>query len=87
MFYALYLLGNQRQGGFVAMAIANAVWMAVGVLCASWAMIIGNGILLVANVRGWWQWRHRQLAAGPQPTAAKAPDHPTAPGRLREQTA
>ena len=53
---ALWLLGNRDRRGFVAFMISNAIWIVIGSWIASLAMILGNAVILVVNLRGWMRW-------------------------------
>ncbi|MDX1582207.1 MAG: PnuC protein [Thermoanaerobaculia bacterium] len=55
-FLAVYMLGNHSRSGFVVFMISNLCWMATGYLAESQAMIWGNAIFLVVNLRGWLKW-------------------------------
>lgn len=57
-FLAVYMLGNHSRWGFVVLMISNLCWTATGVLAESQAMIWGNVIFLVVNLRGWLKWTH-----------------------------
>lgn len=54
---AVYLLGQKNRMGFLAFIAANATWIGVGVLAASYGIVVGNGVFLALNARGWWKWR------------------------------
>jgi len=53
---ALWMLGNRDRRGFVAFMISNAIWIGLGFWIGSLAMIVGNAVILVVNLRGWTRW-------------------------------
>lgn len=53
---AVWLLGNKNKYGFVSFIISNILWIAVGILAESAAIVIGNFIFLIINVRGLVKW-------------------------------
>jgi hypothetical protein len=61
--FALWMLGNRDRRGFVAFMISNAIWIVIGFWIASLAMILGNAVILVVNLRGWMRWTRPSGAA------------------------
>lgn len=55
---ALYLIGRRNRLGFLSFIVANVCWVSIGYLTMSFAIIVGNLIFLVLNLRGYWSWLH-----------------------------
>lgn len=54
---AVYMLGNQNRYGFLVFAVANLIWVALGIWwMSSIGIAVGNGIFLVINLRGYFNW-------------------------------
>lgn len=53
---AVWLLGNKNKYGFISFIISNILWIAVGVLAQSAAIVIGNFIFMLINIRGYVKW-------------------------------
>lgn len=54
---AMYMIGNQNRWGFVVFAVANVLWVYLGVyLMDSIGIAVGNLIFLIINVRGYLRW-------------------------------
>lgn len=54
---AVYLLGNHIRAGFLVFALANAVWIALGLFWMdSLGIAVGNAAFLVMNLRGFRRW-------------------------------
>jgi len=56
---SLWLIGDQRRSGFLVGMAASAGWFAFGMLAASTAALIANGLLFALNMRGYWRWQVR----------------------------
>lgn len=54
---ALYFLGSKNRTGFLFFIAANICWMFVGWLAPSFAIIVGNLVFAVSNLRGYRKWR------------------------------
>ena len=54
----IYLLGNKNKWGFVSGISANICWLIVGILIVSYALIIGNVVILILNARGLLKWEY-----------------------------
>lgn len=55
-FVAMWQLGNRDRRGFIPFMVSNLVWILLGAWMSSLAMILGNAIFLVVNLRGWFRW-------------------------------
>ncbi len=55
-FTAVWSLGNKRRHGFVIFALANLIWIGVGIMASSVGIVIGNLGFLGSNVRGFIRW-------------------------------
>jgi hypothetical protein len=55
-FIALYLIGEKNKYAFVFFITGNALWLLLGIILNSLAMIIGNSIFLITNIRGLIKW-------------------------------
>jgi TctA family transporter len=53
---ALYLIGNKNRYGFVSFMAANMSWIAVGSILSNQAIIVGNVVFFVSNLRGYLNW-------------------------------
>jgi hypothetical protein len=54
---AVYLLGNRVRAGFLVFALANIVWIVLGVLWMnSLGIAVGNAAFLIMNLRGFARW-------------------------------
>lgn len=53
---AVWLLGNKSRWGFPFFVLANLLWIVVGVLAGSYAIVVGNLTFLVMNTRGFFRW-------------------------------
>ena len=58
---ALYLIGRKNRLGFLSFITANACWIFIGWLTMSGAIMVGNVVFLVLNLRGYWNWRNTNL--------------------------
>ena len=56
---AMWLLGNRDRRGFAAFIASNLIWIGLGFWISSLAMVLGNAVLLVTNLRGWARWSER----------------------------
>jgi hypothetical protein len=54
---AVWFLGNKNRYGFISFIISNLAWIAVGFFAVSHAIVIGNAIFLVINIRGFLKWK------------------------------
>ena len=52
---AAYLIGNQQRNGFLLFMFGNLAWIAVGGLTHSVAIIIGNVMFFLLNLRAYHQ--------------------------------
>ena len=53
---ALYLIGRRNRFGFLSFIAANVCWLSIGWLTMSLAIMVGNGIFLILNLRGYRNW-------------------------------
>lgn len=54
---AMILLGNKIKWGFSFFMLANVTWVLLGIfLLYSYAIVIGNIIFLITNMRGFLKW-------------------------------
>jgi nicotinamide riboside transporter PnuC len=53
---ALYLIGRRNRVGFLSFIAANVCWVSIGWLTMSLAIMVGNIIFLILNVRGYRNW-------------------------------
>ena len=53
---AAYLIGNQQRNGFLLFMFGNLAWIIIGGLSKSLAIIVGNVLFLLLNLRGYQQW-------------------------------
>lgn len=58
---ALYFLGNKNRAGFLFFIAANICWMFVGWLAPSIAIIAGNVVFAISNLRGYGKWKAAPL--------------------------
>ncbi len=58
--FAVWMLGNKNKYGFVFFIISNILWMIVGVLTQSSAILVGNFIFLLINLRGFLKWLKKE---------------------------
>ena len=54
---ALWLLGNQRQSGFVYGMASNVAWGCFGVVAASVPTVAANVACFFLSLRGFLRWR------------------------------
>ena len=54
---ALYLIGRRNRAGFLSFITANACWILIGWLTTSGAIMFGNMVFMILNLRGYWNWR------------------------------
>lgn len=55
---AVYLLGNHARSGFLVFAMANVVWVLLGLFWMnSLGIAVGNAAFLVMNLRGYARWK------------------------------
>ena len=59
---ALYLIGRKSRLGFLSFIAANACWIFVGWLTVSVAIMVGNVVFLILNLRGYWNWGNTDTA-------------------------
>ncbi len=62
---AIYLLGKKRKAGFSLGVVGNIVWIVFGILVRSLATVVACVILMILNVKGWWNWTTEQLSNKP----------------------
>ncbi len=60
---AVYMLGKKIRNGFLVFVLSNILWVVMGVLTDSWAMIAGNLIFLALNLQGYWRWGQEDASA------------------------
>ena len=54
---AVYLLGNRARNGFLVFALANIVWVLLGLMWMnSLGIAVGNAAFLIMNLRGYARW-------------------------------
>lgn len=53
---ALYLIGRRNRLGFLSFIAANVCWVSIGWLTMSPAIMFGNIIFLILNLRGYRNW-------------------------------
>jgi len=53
---ALYLIGRRNRVGFLSFIAANVCWVSIGWLTMSLAIMVGNVIFLLLNLRGYRNW-------------------------------
>jgi hypothetical protein len=54
---SVYWLGNKNKYGFVSFAIANIIWILLGVFfMKSPGIVFGNIAFLIINIRGYFRW-------------------------------
>jgi hypothetical protein len=49
---ALYLIGRRNRVGFLSFIAANVCWVLIGWLTLSLAIMVGNVIFVILNLRG-----------------------------------
>ncbi len=58
---SIYLLGNKNRWGFLVFAMANAIWIFLGLTWMhSLGIAIGNIIFMLINLRGFWRWQQAE---------------------------
>ena len=62
MLASIWLLGNQRRSGFIIGLIGASSFVAFGVLAESLFAILGNSILAIIYIRGWYRWDQGSVA-------------------------
>ena len=58
-FFAIVQIGNKRQIGFVLAMSGNVIWVSVGFLTESIAIIIANVVFLSMNFRANFKWAQK----------------------------
>jgi nicotinamide riboside transporter PnuC len=53
---ALYLIGRRNRVGFLSFIAANVCWVSIGWLTMSVAIVVGNIVFLILNLRGYRNW-------------------------------
>ena len=54
---SVYMLGNKNRWGFIVFAVANVIWIYLGLaMMSSIGMAAGNFIFMIINIRGFVQW-------------------------------
>lgn len=62
--WAVYMLGNKNRYGFVVFAVANMLWVFLGMAWMdSLGIAVGNFVFLVMNLRGYWTWSKEEVAS------------------------
>ena len=64
MLGSIWLLGNQVRAGFVVGLIGAISFVIFGFLAASLFAILGNLILALIYIRGWYRWNGVSEASG-----------------------
>lgn len=59
-FLCIYLVGEKKRSGFVMGFIANLIWLPVGLMAGSYAIIIANFIYGAQNILGYYKWTKEQ---------------------------
>jgi hypothetical protein len=62
MLASIWLLGNQRRSGFAIGLVGASAFVIFGILAASLFAIIGNSILAIIYIRGWYRWNQGTTA-------------------------
>jgi len=62
-FLAMWQLGHHDRRGFIAFIASNLIWVGIGFWVSSLAMIAGNALFVVVNVRGYFKWAKQERAA------------------------
>ncbi|MBL8123635.1 MAG: nicotinamide mononucleotide transporter [Pyrinomonadaceae bacterium] len=57
----VYLIGSRKKIGFLIMMVASLSWMTVGFFVESVALIVGSVVFFCLHVRGWFNWRRKEL--------------------------
>ncbi len=71
---AVIQLGNKSKWGFVIFVAANLLWIVIGItLLQSYAIVFGNSIFLVTNIRGFIKWHHQDAVRIPEENPVNIP--------------
>ena len=62
MLASIWLLGNQRRSGFVIGLVGASSFVVFGILAESLFAILGNSILAIIYIRGWYRWNQGTAA-------------------------
>ena len=65
---ALHLIGRRNRAGFLSFIAANVCWVSIGWLTMSLAIMVGNILFVILNLRGYRNWLN--AAAGDTPNRA-----------------
>lgn len=55
-FIAFWQMGNKERRGFLMMVVANILWLIIGILTGSIAMLVANVAFAVLNARTYMKW-------------------------------
>lgn len=55
------MIGSRKKIGFLIMMVASLSWMTVGFFVESVALIFGSVVFFCLHVRGWFNWRRKEL--------------------------
>lgn len=59
-FFSIYLLGKKNKYGFIFGLIANASWLAFGIIVQSLGNITANLVFTYLNIKGFRNWRNSE---------------------------
>ena len=59
-FLAIWLIGDQNRSGFYIMNAGNALWIVVGILTHSLALVVANLLFIALNVRAIIRWSRKE---------------------------
>ena len=54
---AIYSIGDKKRYGFLIFMTGNCLWVTVGILAHSHAMVATNICLFLMHVRGYLKWK------------------------------
>ena len=55
-FAGIYLIGNKTRYGFLVAVVGNILWVTLGTLTSSIALIITNVVLILLYLRAYKKW-------------------------------
>ncbi len=61
---ALYLLGQKNPLGFISFMVANVCWIGIAVFTDSLAILLGNMLFMLFNLRGFLAWKNPRKSSG-----------------------
>jgi hypothetical protein len=61
--YGTYLIAKKKPGGFLINFLAEAPWIARGVLSHLWDIVFISCVFAVLNFWGWWSWARQAIKA------------------------